>query len=179
MLQRATPNGEVLLFRYEVGCTDWSDIANLAVAFRDARSALPEFVLYPRTPLDDPPLSWLAGRVPREQQVVFHDRQAFMDRFVLYGSNPAAIEPVFTNKRLDFLESECLVGDPPPESSLQERRRWHARAWRNTWSMEGNGQWLLMYRPMVDENLFEPLRPGDMDRLLESVTRLHDAFMAS
>lgn len=185
MMAKTTVNGEVLLFRHVVGSAGSSaEISNLAVAFRDNRMALPELVLAPRVPLDSLPLdrlplSWIAGRVPREQQVVLNNRTAFMEWFVLYGPDPAAIELVFTNKRLDFLESECRIGDPPPDISLWARRRWHARAWDNTWCLDGSGSWLLANRPVVDEKQFEPLHPDRIDSLLESATRVYQAFLPS
>ncbi|MBC8869729.1 MAG: hypothetical protein H8E44_09945 [Planctomycetes bacterium] len=181
MTERITQTGEILLFRYVVGDVDGPEISNLAMAFHDERLSLPEFVLDLRLPMDNPPLdrppwSWVAGRVPRKRQVPWKGRPAFMERFVLYGPDPAAIEPLFTKELLDFFESECMVGDPPAGYSLQARRRWHARAWANTWCVEGNDGWLLAYRPTVDERKFEPLRPGDIDSLLEAATRVFLVF---
>ena len=96
---------------------------------------------------------------------------------MLYGSDPAAIGPLFTKELLDFFESEYVATDPPLGYSLRARRRWHARAWESTWCVEGNGGWLLAYRPTVDERKFEPLRPGDIDSLLEATTRVHEVFV--
>ena len=182
MTERITQTGEILLFRYVVGGVDGPEISNLAMAFHHERLSLPEFGLQPRWPMDDPPLdrppwSWVAGRVPREKQVHLKGRPAFVDRFVLYGPDPAAIEPLFTKELLDFFESECLVSDPPPGYSWWARRRWHGRAWENTWCVEGNDGWLLAYRPTVDERKFEPLRPGNIDSLLEAATRVHEVFV--
>ena len=183
MLERITQADEILLFRYVIADADGPEISNLAIAFHDERLSLPEFGLDLRWPMDNPPLdqppwSWLAGRVPREKQVHLKGRPAFMDRFVLYGPDPDAIEPLFTKKRLDFFESECIISNPPPGYSWWARRRWHARAWENTWCVEGNGEWLLAYRPTVNERKFEPLRSGDIDSLLEAATRVHEVFVA-
>lgn len=38
------------------------------------------------------------------------------------------------------------------------------------------GEWLLAYRPTIDEKKFEPLRPADLDSLLDAAVRVYEQF---